>query len=171
MNGSTSPMTTTSFPTSTETRPDLVIRGRSALPLIMGSVIGVIGVVQIITPILTLAAFFGQGFQDGMILNALVGAVGATLCFFLAWVVLSVPHPVLVFRADRLEVARLFGKYSTVSYAELRGDKPGAEAAKTAVRLRELSVPGWVMTAAENRAWQAELAARAPALAGPGTRG
>ncbi|WP_444431316.1 hypothetical protein [Rhodobacter capsulatus] len=115
-------MTRTSSPTSTETRPDLVIPGRSVLPLVMGGVIGLIGVVQIITPILTLAAFFGEGFRDDMILNAIVGAVGATLCFYLAWVVLSVPRPVLVFRADRVEIGKLFGKYTTVPYAEITGE-------------------------------------------------
>ena len=164
-------MTRTSSPTSTETRPDLVIRGRSVLPLVMGAVIGLIGVVQIITPILTLAAFFGEGFRDDMILNAIVGAVGASLCFYLAWVVLSVPRPVLVFRADRVEIGKLFGKYATVPYAEIKGDGAPAPAGKAPVRQRELSVPGWVMTAEENAAWQAELAARAPALAGTGARG
>ena len=165
-------MTRTSSPTSTETRPDLVIPGRSVLPLVMGAVIGLIGVVQIITPILTLAAFFGEGFRDDMILNAIVGAVGATLCFYLAWVVLSVPRPVLVFRADRVEIGKLFGKYATVPYAEITGEgTPATGAAKAPVRLRELSVPGWVMTAEENAAWQAELVARAPALAGTGSRG
>lgn len=164
-------MTRTSSPTSTETRPDLVIPGRSVLPLVMGAVIGVIGVVQIITPILTLAAFFGEGFSDDMILNAIVGAVGASLCFYLAWVVLSVPRPVLVFRADRVEIGKLFGKYATVPYAEITGEGPPAPAGKAPVRKRELSVPGWVMTAQENAAWQAELAARAPALAGTAARG
>ena len=168
-------MTRTSSPTSTETRADLVIRGRSVLPLVMGAVIGLIGVVQIITPILTLAAFFGEGFRDDMILNAIVGAVGATLCFYLAWVVLSVPRPVLVFRADRVEIGKLFGKYVTVPYAEITGAGAPAPAGKAPVRKRELSVPGWVMTAEENAAWQAELAARAPALAQPlagtGSRG
>ena len=164
-------MTRTSSPTSTETRPDLVIPGRSVLPLVMGGVIGLIGVVQIITPILTLAAFFGEGFRDDMILNALVGAVGASLCFYLAWVVLSVPRPVLVFRADRVEIGKLFGKYATVPYAEITGEGAAAPAGKAPMRKRELSVPGWVMTAEENAAWQAELAARAPALAGTGSRG
>ncbi|WP_444870295.1 hypothetical protein ACTTAF_12425 [Rhodobacter capsulatus] len=130
-------MTRTSSPTSTETRPDLVIPGRSVLPLVMGGVIGLIGVVQIITPILTLAAFFGEGFRDDMILNAIVGAVGATLCFYLAWVVLSVPRPVLVFRADRVEIGKLFGKYTTVPYAEIKGDGapcPGGQGPGAAAR-------------------------------------
>jgi len=147
-----------------------VIRGRAKLPLIMGAFMGLVGVLQLFTPVMLLSAFFTGGFEPGMIVNAFVGAAGATLCFFLSYTVLSVPHPVLSFRADRLEVARLFGKFSTLSYTELKGATAQGDAAasKTPVRLRELSIPGWVMTAEENAAWQAELAARVPAFAARG---
>lgn len=154
-------------------RADLVIEGRSVMPRLWAGLIGAIAVFQALSPVMAGVALIRGTAAPGMIVPSLVGAIGAGLCLYFVRVLLSVPRPALVFRADRLEVARLFGKYSTVSYAELKGDTARSDAAaqaKGSIRLRELSVPGWVMTRAENAAWRAELFARAPWLAETGSQ-
>ena len=174
-------MTPTSSPTSTEplasaaARPDMAIQGRSRLPLALAALMGVVGLLQLAGMVAALGPVFSGAFTGAAIAGAAMGLAGAGLCFWLAWVVVSVPRPVLVFRADGLEVGRLFGKYTTVPYAEMAGQAGGKTtaggAAKAPRRLRELSIPSWVMTAEENRLWQAELAARAPWLAAGGGQG
>ncbi len=174
-------MTPTSSPTSTEplaaaaARPDMVIHGRARLPMAMAAVMGVVGLLQLAGTAAALGPVFTGAFTGVAIAGAAVGLAGAGLCLWLAWAVLSVPRPVLIFRADRLEVGRFFGKYATVTYAEMAG-QDGTTAAtgaagKAARRLRELSIPSWAMTVGENRLWQAELAARAPWLAAGGIQG
>ena len=140
----------------------------------LAALMGVVGVLQLAGTVAALGPVFAGALTGGAIAGAAVGLAGAGLCLWLAWVVLSVPRPVLIFRAEGLEVGRLFGKYTQVSYAEMAGQaggKPAAGPSKAPLRLRELAIPGWVMTAEENRLWQAELAARAPWLAAGGGQG
>ncbi|SOC07559.1 hypothetical protein [Rhodobacter maris] len=153
-----------------EHRPDLVIEGRAKMPHVWAAGIIVIGLVQAISPAFALVEMLRGGGEAGMVWSALTGLVGAVLCFFLAWVLWSLPRPALVFRPDRLEVARFWGKYTSVSYAELhdKDEDPSKAGGKAAVRLRDLSIPGWVLTKEEDAAWRAELAARVPSIAAAG---
>ncbi|PTV94596.1 hypothetical protein C8J27_107127 [Rhodobacter aestuarii] len=151
-------------------RPDLVVQGRALMPHLWAAGIILIGLVQAISPVLGLVEMLRGGGEDGMIWHSVSGLVGAVLCFFLAWVLWSMPRPALVFRHDRLEVARFWGKYTSVSYSELhdKDEDPATAGGKAAVRLRKLSIPGWVMTKEENAAWRAELVARVPSLGAAG---